>query len=85
MTAVSTIFEIKEKRKANSKHIMFEMYLKTSGEFSEDTLSPEQWDNVALISKGRRYDQMVAWDNSDKKNKTIHLGKWNDGVVEGQC
>lgn len=84
MTNVS-VFNGHEGNDGGKKMEFIYMLKQYDGGLSPAQTTPNQWDNVMLMSKnpcseGKGFDIIVAW-NKDTTLKVIYLGHWNDGVV----
>lgn len=52
------------------------------GDVSYESLE-KAFDNYRLISRGKRYDIIAAWDNDSNTEEEVSVfaGYWNDGVL----
>jgi hypothetical protein len=81
MTKVIILGEQPEKKEL--KPIEFKLQFTDNKAPCSPTHTPNQWENVELISK--RYadglDLMYAYDNN-RNDGRVYLGHFNDGVIE---
>jgi len=67
--------------------IHFIKMIKATGEVDTCSASPKEFSNIELIAMNFSYanhpDLMFAY-NKNRSAGILYLGKWNDGVVEGE-
>lgn len=64
--------------------IVFEKYLRRTGEWSDAVSAPETWNYIELIARNhvRGADLMFGYNDPHERNPGyLYLGKWNDGIV----
>lgn len=80
MSRKTKVTDLTQGVKAERKPIEFVRHLDTDGMLTISCSSPNQWDNLQRIARGK-YDTIIAWDD-DTNNRAIYLGHWNDGYVD---
>lgn len=75
MTKVTVIGQQPEKKK-----IEFVKLLGVDG-WEGFGSTPNNWDNIVLLSRLGDYDTMFAYNDSNPIDGCIYLGHFNDGVV----
>lgn len=73
---------LKAEAQPKKKPIEFVKYLRsnTMSVDDEPLCKPSRYKHVELVFRYDHYDIMKAWSRDDKKDTTIYLGNFNDGI-----
>lgn len=69
--------------KEHGKPIEFIKVITPRG-YQNNPVNPSRWGNIELLAKDHNgdLDLMFAYDDDNRADGVLYLGKWNDGFVQ---